>query len=177
MHAGIVVHLVTLPLLRPTLAEVWYAGKPEQVNWLIKINKMEMIYLSRWNLMDLDTLGEQSGSILLLDPGHDHAAATLLPVHWGGHLPGGGQLQAVHNPEDLIEVPAGGGRIENRQLEPPVWANHKYSPRVRKELFSLMVLVYLSYLQVRGIPLASFSSGSSMPYKFATSRLGSAMMG
>ena len=89
---------VTLPPLRPTLAEVWYAGKPEQVNWLIKINKMEMIYLSRWNLMDLDTLGEQSGGILLLDPGHDHAAATLLPVHWGGHLPGGGKLQAVHNP-------------------------------------------------------------------------------
>merc|ERR1739838_875734 len=75
------------------------------------------VNLSRWNLMDLDTLGEESSGVLLLDPGHHHAAATLLPVHGSGHLPGGSELQAVHPPEDLIKVPACGCRVEKRQLQ------------------------------------------------------------
>ena len=99
----------------------------------MKIIKIEMIYLSRWNLMDLDTLREQSSSVLLLHPWHNHAAAPLFPVHGGGHLPGSGQLQAVHNPEDLIEIPAGGGWVQQGQLEPPVWANHKNSPGVKMD--------------------------------------------
>ena len=35
--------------------------------------------------MDSDSLGEETSHFLLLDAGHDHAGASLPPVHGGGH--------------------------------------------------------------------------------------------
>ena len=78
--------------------------------------------------MDLDALREEPSSVLLLNPRHHHAAAPLLPVHRGGHLPSSSQLQAVHHPEDLVEVPAGGSRVEQGQLQPLVRPNDKDGP-------------------------------------------------
>ena len=70
--------------------------------------------------MDGHSFREESGHVLLLDPGHHHAGASLLPVHRSGHLPGGGQLEAVHHPDDLVKVPARGGRVQQGQLQPLV---------------------------------------------------------
>ena len=85
--------------------------------------------------MDLDTLGEEPSSVLLLDPRHHHAAAPLLPVHRGGHLPGSSQLQAIHHPEDLVKVPAGGSWVEQGQLQPLVRPDDEHGP---EELWDLV---------------------------------------
>ena len=77
--------------------------------------------------MDSDSLGEESSHVLLLDARHHHAGPSLLPVHRSGHLPGGGQLEAVHHPDDLVKVPARGGRVQQGQLQPLVRADDEDS--------------------------------------------------
>merc|ERR1719186_1993698 len=126
------------PSVRPTLLWLWCGTK---------------VNLSRWNLMDLDTLGEESGGVLLLDPGHHHTAAALLPVHRGGHLPGGGELQAVHNPEDLVKVPACGCWVEERQFQPSVWANHKHSSAGKGDTLGILLIRVQHAVQVCHVTL------------------------
>ena len=44
------------------------------------------------------------------------------------YLPGGGELEGVDDPDDLVEVPAGGGWVQQGQLQPAVRADHENSP-------------------------------------------------
>jgi len=76
--------------------------------------------LARGNIMDGHSFRKESSNVLLLDAGHHHAGAALLPVHRGGHLLGGGELEAVDHSDDLVKVTAGGGGVEQRQLQPLV---------------------------------------------------------
>ena len=48
--------------------------------------------------------------------GDDHVLA-LLPVDRGGDPVLGGQLQGVDHPQDLVEVAAGGHRVDQDQLD------------------------------------------------------------
>ena len=43
-----------------------------------------------------------------------------LPVCGRGHPFGGGELEGVHDPQDLVEVASGGGGVEQGQLQPLV---------------------------------------------------------
>merc|ERR1719225_243030 len=107
--------------------------------------------------MHLDTLGEETSSIFLLNTRNHHAASTSLPVNRRGHLASGGKLAITR-------------RISSKFR--PVVAGY------RRDSFSLLSGPMMNTaLQVRGMPLASFSSGSIIPYRVATSLLGSAMMG
>ena len=54
--------------------------------------------------MDFDSLGDETSHVLLLDAGDHHAGSALLPVHWGGDLPCGRQLETVHHTDDLVKV-------------------------------------------------------------------------
>ena len=57
--------------------------------------------------MDDDrVLAERPLGLLGGHGGDDHAAVPLLPVHRGGHLQVGRQLQGVDGAEDLVEVAA-----------------------------------------------------------------------
>ncbi len=57
--------------------------------------------------MDDDrVLSERPHGLLGGHGGDDHAAVPLLPVHRGGHLQVGRQLQGVDGAEDLVEVAA-----------------------------------------------------------------------
>jgi len=85
------------------------------------------ISLSRRDIMNLESLGEDTRSILHLDTGHHHAGSSLSPVHRSGHLPPGGQLETVDHSDDLIEVSAGGGGVEQGQLQSSVWTNDEHS--------------------------------------------------
>ena len=140
--------------------------------------------------MNLESLGEDARSILHLDTGDHHAGSSLSPVHRSGHLPPGGQLETVDHSDDLIEVPAGGGGVEQRQLQSSVWTNDEHSSRnfriifhqrhllasfsyyhfvICKEWMQLLTTLYIrigfsSYLQVRGIPALLLATGSSIPY-------------
>ena len=73
--------------------------------------------------MDSDSLGEESSHVLLLDAGHHHAGASLLPVDGRGDLLGGGELETVNDSDDLVKVAARGGWVEQRQLQPLVRAD------------------------------------------------------
>ena len=84
-------------------------------------------YLSRWQFMDLDSLGEEARSILCLDAGGHNNLTALSPVYRGGNLPPGGQLEAVNGTDDLVKVPTSGGWVEDGELQLLVWANHKHS--------------------------------------------------
>ena len=66
--------------------------------------------------MDLDPFGEEAWSILWLDTWGHNNLASLPPVNGGGHLPPGGQLEAVNGADDLIKVPASCSRIQDGQL-------------------------------------------------------------
>ena len=70
------------------------------------------------------------------------------------------------------------GWVEQRQLQPLVRANDEDCPVGGIGSYLKYLLKFNCYdLQVRGMPLASFSSGSIIPYRVATSLLGSAMIG
>ena len=73
---------------------------------------------------------KESSHILLLDAGHHHAGAALLPVDGRGDLPGCSELQAVHHSDDLVKIPARGSGIQQRQLEPLVGADDEDSSAV-----------------------------------------------
>ena len=83
--------------------------------------------------MNLESLGEDARSILHLDTGDHHAGSSLSPVHRSGHLPPGGQLETVDHSDDLIEVSAGGGGVEQRQLQPLVGADHEHGPARQRQ--------------------------------------------
>ena len=92
----------------------------------------------------LDTLGEETSSIFLLDSRNHHAAPTSLPVNRRGHLAGGGELEAVNHSEDFVEVSSCWrkfsvklisfvkktcrGWVQERQLQPLVRANDEHRP-------------------------------------------------
>ena len=86
--------------------------------------------------MNLESLGEDARSILHLDTGDHHAGSSLSPVHRSGHLPPGGQLETVDHSDDLIEVSAGGGGVEQGQLQSSVWTNDEHSSRNIRIRFS-----------------------------------------
>ena len=100
-----------------------------QFNKLI-FQKKKKLYLSRWKLMDLDPLGEEAWSILWLDTWGHNNLASLPPVNRGGHLPPGGQLEAVNCADDLVKVPASCSRIQDGQLQLLIRTNHKHSSEV-----------------------------------------------
>merc|ERR1712136_175123 len=52
-----------------------------------------------------------------LDVRQHHTLAPRLPVDGGGNLLGCGELKRVDDPEDLVEVASGRGRIEDGQLQ------------------------------------------------------------
>ena len=149
--------------------------------------------------MDFDSLGDETSHVLLLEAGDHHAGSALLPVHWGSDLPGGRQLETVHHTDDLVKVTSSGGRVQQGQLQPLFRTNHEHSSTnitmlflqtlqcnvnvqtlqcIEISLYKLNKMRFPSYLAVKAIiPLASFSSGSIIPYISATFLLGSAMMG
>ena len=51
-------------------------------------------------------------------------------MHKCNDLPGGGELEGVHDPQDLVEVPPGGGGVQQGQLEPLVRPDDEYSPAI-----------------------------------------------
>ena len=80
-----------------------------------------------------------------------------------------------------MEVATRCSRVEEGQLQPLVWANDEDCPEeetvyhlnpimMKCQLFdsSLACKYIRDNLQVRGMPLASFSSGSIIPYRVAT---------
>merc|ERR1711872_275677 len=79
------------------------------VDFLFWLGSGSDVDLARGNIMDGHSFRKESSNVLLLDARHHHAGAALLPVHWGGHLLGRGELEAVDHADDLVEVPAGGG--------------------------------------------------------------------
>merc|ERR1719270_2123843 len=117
------------------------------------------VALSRWKLMDLDPLGEEAWSILWLDTWGQVIVASLPPVNGGGHLPPGGQLEAVNGADDLSKFL-------------PVVAGY------RMDSFNFLSgPITNTALQVRGMPALSLATGSNMEYFMAISLDGSAMMG
>ena len=97
--------------------------------------------------MDFDSLGDETSHVLLLDAGDHHAGSALLPVHWGGDLPGGRQLETVHHTDDLVKVTSSGGRVQQGQLQPLVGTNHEHSSTIitMSSLQTLQCHLYKQY--------------------------------
>jgi len=61
--------------------------------------------------------GEEDLCLIVADRGMDNDIFALLPVNWGGDAVLVTELERVNDPQDLVKVSAGGGRVGNSQTD------------------------------------------------------------
>ena len=60
-----------------------------------------------------------------MSAGNDAVSANIMLVDY---LSGGGELEGVHDPDDLVKVAAGGRGVQQGQLQPAVRPDHEHGP-------------------------------------------------
>lgn len=117
------------------------------------------VFLARWKLFGEDSFWEKFFGFLFRDGWKDHHAISILPVHWGGDPLLRCQLERDNYAENLIEVPAGGGWVEDRQLQFLIRTKHKHhTGSHRHALFVL--LCWVQHAQQDGkLPILIINDG------------------
>ena len=70
-----------------------------------------------WHGDGLEALDEPLPGSIIREPRQNHARLAALPIHGGRHAVAVGELEGVEHAEDLGEVAARGGGVEDRCAE------------------------------------------------------------